>query len=105
MEPRETDAFRWARSVCRSAGFEPQVRFESPDPYVHRRLVEQGLAAAFLPATVAAEMTSSAVDRLGSRADMHRTLLSLVRRGTERAAHIQACQSAIELAVEETLRR
>lgn len=108
MEPRDSDAFRWARATCRAAGFEPTVRFESPDPYVHRRMVEQGLAAAFLPASVAPGAPGAGdrgADAAGSLAglppDMHRTLLALVRRGTERAPAIRACRRAIELAAKD----
>ncbi|WP_030686650.1 LysR family transcriptional regulator [Streptomyces sp. NRRL B-1347] len=49
MEPEGTAARRWATTVCREAGFEPDVRYESADLLVHLRLAERGLAAAFLP--------------------------------------------------------
>jgi DNA-binding transcriptional LysR family regulator len=51
----ETDASPaqdWAYRVCRSAGFEPRVRYRSDDVLLHVRLVEAGRAAAFLPALV-----------------------------------------------------
>jgi len=40
---------QWARTVCRSAGFEPDVRFSSGDLLLQVRLVETGHAVAFLP--------------------------------------------------------
>ncbi|GAB3671655.1 LysR family transcriptional regulator [Actinocorallia lasiicapitis] len=49
MEPPGTPAHRWAVSVCRAAGFEPDVRYVSTDLLLHLRLVEGGHAAAFLP--------------------------------------------------------
>ncbi|MGK5642950.1 LysR substrate-binding domain-containing protein, partial [Streptomyces sp. URMC 126] len=49
MEPEGTAARRWATALCREAGFEPDVRFESSDLLLHLRLVEEGHAAAFLP--------------------------------------------------------
>ncbi|UQA98104.1 LysR substrate-binding domain-containing protein [Streptomyces halobius] len=49
MEPAGTASRRWATTVCRPAGFEPDVRFESPDLLVRLRLVEEGQAAALLP--------------------------------------------------------
>lgn len=52
LEPEGSDARTWARRVCREAGFEPRVRFESPDLRVHHALVAAGEAAAFLPAMV-----------------------------------------------------
>jgi DNA-binding transcriptional LysR family regulator len=98
MEPRHSDSFRWARNVCRSAGFEPHVQFESPDPFVHRRLVEEGLAAALLPASVARDLPAPAVPLTELLPPgLHRTLVTLVRRGTERSAAIEACRAAIKL--------
>jgi DNA-binding transcriptional LysR family regulator len=49
LEPRGKPAREWAESVCRAAGFEPQVRFESADLFVHAQLVESGHAVALLP--------------------------------------------------------
>lgn len=103
MEPSRTDAHRWAQAVCRAAGFEPRVQFESPDPYVHRRLVEQGLAAALLPDTVAEGLVPMDAQRFGLPSDMHRTLLAFVRRGSERAPAIRACRTAIESAVQQAV--
>lgn len=107
MEPRSSDAFRWARGVCRAAGFEPRVRFDSPDPYVHRRLVEQGLAAAFLPATVARGLTSRSLPEplgaVSAQAEMHRTHVLVVRRGAARSPAVAACRAAIEAAFREVV--
>ncbi|WP_018654132.1 LysR substrate-binding domain-containing protein [Actinomadura flavalba] len=49
MEPRGSAARAWATALCREAGFEPDVRFESPDLLLHLRLVEEGHATALLP--------------------------------------------------------
>lgn len=49
MEPVGTTARQWAVTLCRSAGFEPVVRFESTDLLMHIRLVERGHAAALIP--------------------------------------------------------
>ncbi len=49
MEPVGGRAREWAERICRSAGFVPRVRFESPDMVVHERLVRGGHAVAFLP--------------------------------------------------------
>lgn len=49
MEPRGTASRHWAEQTCRSAGFEPDVRFETADLQAHIRLVESGNAAAILP--------------------------------------------------------
>ncbi|QUR69957.1 LysR family transcriptional regulator [Mycobacterium spongiae] len=50
LDPEPTAPGRWARSVCRSAGFEPDVRFEGVDLLVHLQMVEAGLAVSILPA-------------------------------------------------------
>lgn len=49
MEPTGKPARTWAESICRSAGFEPVVQFESADLLVQVRLSETGHAVAFLP--------------------------------------------------------
>jgi len=49
MEPRGTASRHFAEQLCRSAGFEPDVRFETADLQAHIRLVESGNAVALLP--------------------------------------------------------
>jgi len=49
MEPRGTASRHFAEQLCRTAGFEPDVRFETADLQAHIRLVESGNAAALLP--------------------------------------------------------
>ncbi len=49
MEPAGLPARTWAESVCRAAGFEPDVRYESADLLVHVSLADAGRAAALLP--------------------------------------------------------
>src|SRR5690606_41966742 len=88
---------RWGDGICRAAGFEPRVQFESPDPYVHRRLVEQGVAAAFLPAGVA-EGLDGAAPVTEFPDDMHRRHITLIRRGTERSPTVSACLAALQVA-------
>lgn len=108
MEPPQSDAFRWARNVCRSAGFEPTVRYESPDPYVHRRLIEEGLAAAFLPATVAVGLIggSSGAQRCRQiSTNLSRTYVLTMRRGTERSRALLACQEAVHAAFRDVVGR
>ena len=94
-EPATSDAFTWARGVCREAGFEPRVRFVSPDPHVHRRLLEQGIAAAFLPATAAFGLPPTVRLAPGLPADLRRNHTLILRRGTERSAANAACRAAI----------
>ncbi|WP_284982518.1 LysR family transcriptional regulator [Arthrobacter sp. efr-133-TYG-118] len=49
MEPHGAASRHWAEQMCRSAGFEPDVRYETADLQAHVRLVETGNAVALLP--------------------------------------------------------
>ena len=49
FEPSGSEASVWGKRICREAGFEPSVRFESPDLRLHHSLVLAGVAAALLP--------------------------------------------------------
>ena len=49
MEPRGTASRHYAEQLCRQAGFEPDVRFETADLQAHIRLIESGHAVAVLP--------------------------------------------------------
>jgi DNA-binding transcriptional LysR family regulator len=49
MEPVGSPARQWSTALCRSAGFEPDVRFDSTDLRFHLRLVETGHATALVP--------------------------------------------------------
>ncbi|SNR88401.1 DNA-binding transcriptional regulator, LysR family [Geodermatophilus saharensis] len=49
LDPADSPPGRWARTLCRGAGFEPDVRFDSPDYLLHVHLVETGHALAVLP--------------------------------------------------------
>jgi DNA-binding transcriptional LysR family regulator len=49
LDPAGSPPGRWARMLCRGAGFEPDVRFDSPDYLLHVHLVQTGHAVALLP--------------------------------------------------------
>ncbi|MBG6084367.1 LysR substrate-binding domain-containing protein [Zhihengliuella flava] len=49
MEPAGSALRHWATQVCRLAGFEPDVRYETADLQAHVQLVESGNAVALLP--------------------------------------------------------
>ncbi|NGO73302.1 LysR substrate-binding domain-containing protein [Streptomyces boncukensis] len=102
MEPAGTAARDWAVALCREAGFEPDVRFESPDLLLQLRLVERGHAVAFLPDLVWG--TGSASVGLyelppGRRA---RKLFTAVREGSSRHPAVLACRAALVRAVQGT---
>lgn len=100
LDPDDTPTGRWGREVCRQAGFEPHVRFESPDPLLHAELVRTGHAVAFLPELISsphlAGLTLAALP-----GEPHRVLYTATRAG--RAAHpaVRAFRDALSRALEE----
>lgn len=100
MEPHGSAARRWATTLCRTAGFEPDVRFESTDLLLHLRLVEQGHAVALLPDLVWGGRRPAA--RLvplppGQRA---RRLFTAVRAGRSTHPAVLACRQALRQAAD-----
>ena len=82
FEAAGSDAAVWARRICRDAGFEPRVRFESPDLRLHHGLVLAGVAAAFIPRMVfhaSAASPASLTHRLNGRTRRRRnfTVMSM----------------------------
>ena len=49
LEPEGTASRDWAEQLCREAGFEPDVRFETADLMAHIRLIRSGNAVGLLP--------------------------------------------------------
>ena len=103
MEPEGTAARNWAMTLCRSAGFEPDVRFETTDLLLHLRLVEQKHAAAFLPDLVWSGQHPTVTLRQLPRGQRARRAFTVVRRGRSRHPALVACRYALRRAV--TLRR
>jgi len=96
MEPAGSASRRWATTLCRAAGYEPDVRYESSDLLLHLRLVEQGHAAAFLPDLVWAGRKASGVRLRALPPEQSRRLLSTaVRRGSGSHPAIRACREAL----------
>lgn len=82
FEPSGKPARVWAELLCRAAGFEPRVRFESADLLVHAQLVETGHAAALLPDLVWRSRPPSG-DWFQLPGDPHRDVYTAVRQGSE----------------------
>ncbi|NEB00901.1 LysR family transcriptional regulator [Streptomyces sp. SID13726] len=99
MEPEGTAARHWAITLCRTAGFEPDVRFESTDLLLHRRLVEQEHAAAFLPDLVWNDRPPTVALRTLPHAQHTRRVFTVVRRGRSRHPAVLACRGALGRAV------
>ncbi|MET8562695.1 LysR substrate-binding domain-containing protein [Streptomyces flaveolus] len=99
MEPEGTAARHWAVTLCRDAGFEPDVRFETTDLLLHLRLVEQNHAAAFLPGLVWTGQTPTVTLRPLPRGQRTRRIFTVVRRGRGRHPAVRACREALLRAV------
>ncbi|MET9090052.1 LysR family transcriptional regulator [Streptomyces sp. NPDC004237] len=98
MEPEGTAARHWAVALCRAAGFEPDVRFETTDLLLHQRLVEQKHAAAFLPDLVFSGRPPAVALRQLPRGQRTRRIVTVVRRGRSRHPAVLACREALRQA-------
>ncbi|MFJ9561103.1 LysR family transcriptional regulator [Streptomyces fuscichromogenes] len=98
MEPEGTPARHWAMTMCRNAGFEPDVRFDTTDLLLHLRLVEQGHAAGFLPDLVWIGRPPAVPLRPLPRGQRTRRVFTVVRHGRSRHPAILACRDALHRA-------
>jgi DNA-binding transcriptional LysR family regulator len=89
LEPADTESGRWARALCRSAGFEPDVAFDSTDIVTHIRLVETGHAVAILPDLVWADGPPPGHE-LG-----HRRIYTCAREGTRQRPGVVAVRAGL----------
>ncbi|WP_407547954.1 LysR substrate-binding domain-containing protein [Streptomyces sp. Pv4-95] len=94
LEPEGTTARHWAMTLCRDAGFEPDVRFETTDLLLHVRLVEQNHAAAFLPGLVWSGRHPTVTLRQLPRGRRTRRVFTVVRRGRSAHPAVRACRDA-----------
>lgn len=102
MEPHGAASRHWAEQACRSAGFEPDVRYETADLQAHVGLVESGNAVALLPDLVWVGRTPSA--RLVELADApHRTVFTSMRASSTGHPVMVAVRTVLEEAARELL--
>ena len=98
MEPAGTASRQWATQLCRSAGFEPDVRFETADLVAHIRLIESGNAVGILPDLVwAGDKPSVRLRELPGRP--HRTVFTAARRSSAGRPGVLAVRDALARAV------
>lgn len=98
MEPVGTASRQWATQLCRSVGFEPDVRFETADLIAHIRLIESGNAVGILPDLVwAGRMPAVQLHDLPGTP--HRTLFSAARRSSAQRPGVVAVREALDRAV------
>lgn len=98
MEPRGTASRHWSEQVCRAAGFEPDVRFETADLQAHIRLIESGNAVAILPDLVWAGRAPS-VDLVDLENAPQRTVFTSVRSASASQPTIIACRQVLQESV------
>lgn len=95
LDPPETATGRWARSALRAAGFEPDVRFDSPDPLLQAHLVRSGHAAALIPSLIAGQhLAGTRLRRLPG--NPQRQIYTSVRAGRSHHPAIRAFRAALQ---------
>ncbi|MBM7502796.1 DNA-binding transcriptional LysR family regulator [Agromyces aurantiacus] len=100
MEPVGTAARSWALDRCRSAGFEPGVRFETADLVLHATLIGAGLAVGFIPRLGIRPTLDARLEPSGD----HREISISVRRGSRGHPAIDAVTRALGRALEDLTR-
>jgi DNA-binding transcriptional LysR family regulator len=103
MEPSGTLARRWASTVCRSAGFEPRVAYESSDVLLHLRFMAEGLAVALVPGLVLSAMDPAHVQAQALPGSPARRIAVAIRRGSGQSPAIAAVRGALSQAIAERL--
>lgn len=95
MEPRGAASRHWAEQVCRRAGFDPDVQFETADIQAHIRLVESGHAVALLTglAWVGRPVT---VKQLDLPSDPRRTVFTAARHASANNPAIRVARELLE---------
>jgi DNA-binding transcriptional LysR family regulator len=98
MEPQGAASRHFAEQMCRSAGFEPDVRFETADLQAEIRLIESGNAVALLPSLLwmGREVPVTLHDLEGLP---RRTIFTATRRASARHPAVLACREALAVAV------
>lgn len=99
MEPADAPSTQWAMRVCREAGIEPRVVHESSDMLFHLRMVEAGLAAAFLPDLVVREARSRIAPAPQLPIEPERRIVLLTRTGAAEHPAFRAVRTAVSAAL------
>ncbi|NYG54343.1 LysR family transcriptional regulator [Nocardioides perillae] len=101
MEPHGAASRHFAEQMCRRAGFEPDVRFETADLQAHVALVASGNAVALLPDLVWVGRGDPGVRLLDLPGDPERSVFTAARRTTTDRPSVRAVRAALARAVVE----
>ncbi|MCI2957017.1 LysR substrate-binding domain-containing protein [Agromyces atrinae] len=99
LEPVGTASRQWAVQLCRAAGFEPDVQFETADLTAHVRLIRSGNAVGLVPDLLwTGELPSVRVlDLPGSP---RREIFTSTRRAAAGRPSVVACRAALAVAAQ-----
>ncbi|WP_448002329.1 LysR family transcriptional regulator [Agromyces bauzanensis] len=101
LEPQGTASREWAEQLCREAGFEPDVRFETADLMAHIRLIRSGNAVGLLPDLVWAGEPPS-VTLVDLPGHPQREVFTSTRRAAAARPAVVACRDALARAARAT---
>ncbi|MFE6253813.1 LysR substrate-binding domain-containing protein [Agromyces sp. NPDC057865] len=101
MEPAGTASRVWAEQLCRAAGFEPDVRFETADLMAHIRLISSGNAVGLLPDLLWADEGPSVL-LAPLPGDPHREVFSSARHAAAGRPAVVAVRDALARAAART---
>lgn len=101
LEPAGTASRQWAEQLCRDAGFEPDVRFETADLMAHIRLIRSGNAVGLLPDLVWAGEASS-VTLVDLPGEPQREVFTSTRHAAAARPAVVACRDALARAARAT---
>jgi DNA-binding transcriptional LysR family regulator len=99
MEPRGAASRHWAEQACRSAGFEPDVRYETADLQAQVRLIESGNAVALMPDLVWTGRGTTA-QLLQLPGNPYRTIFTSVRHSSVKRPAILAARETLAITAE-----
>ena len=101
MEPAGTASRHWAEQLCRRAGFEPDVRFETDDLEAQIALIESGNAVAILPDLMRVRRRPDV--RVVDVDPRRRSVFTATRTAISSTQAIRACREALASVVPEEL--
>jgi DNA-binding transcriptional LysR family regulator len=103
FEAADTAVGQWARTACREAGFEPDIRYMASDLLLQIHLAETGHAASIIPGLLLAAVPHPAARIMPLPGHPRRRLTTGVRAGAARHPAIRAFREALRQAIREAL--